>query len=168
MRNSTIVRALPLVLAALAALAPRAAAQEAAAVRAGAADEAAVRESVRQMEAGWNTRSGAAFARPFAEDADYVVINGMQLKGRGAIDKGHQQIFDTIYKDSTLALSLKQLRLLRPDVAVAHVSARLKVRHGEQTQEGDAIITLVLTKDKGEWHVAAFQNTGVAAGRPRQ
>ena len=164
MRNSVLVKTLPLVLAALAALAPRAAAQEPAALR--AADEAAVRESVRQMESGWNTKSGSAFAKPFAEDADYVVINGLQLKGRGAIDKGHQQIFDTIYKDSSLALTLKQLRFLRPDVAVAHVAARLKARVGEQTQEGDAIITLVLTKDKGEWRIAAFQNTGVAAGRP--
>ena len=166
MRNSVLVKTLPLVLAALAALAPRAHAQDSAAPRAGADDERAVRETVRQMEAGWNTKSGAAFAKPFAEDADYVVINGLQLKGRDRIDKGHQQIFDTIYKDSSLALSLKQLRLLRPDVAVAHVSARLKARHGEQTQEGDAIITLVLTKDKGEWRIATFQNTGVAAGRP--
>lgn len=166
MRNSVLVKTLPLVLAALAALAPRAQAQETAALSAGAADERAVRESVRQVEAGWNTKSGAAFAKPFAEDADYVVINGMQLKGREAIGKGHQQIFDTIYKDSSLALTLKQVRLLRPDVAVAHVSAHLKARLGEQTQEHDAIITLVLTKDKGEWHIAAFQNTGVAAGRP--
>ena len=166
MRNSVLVKTLPLVLAALAALAPRAHAQDAPALRSGAADERAVRESVRQMEAGWNTKSGAAFAKPFAEDADYVVINGMQLKGRDAIDKGHQQIFDTIYKDSALALSLKQMRFLRPDVAVAHVSAHLKARLGEQTQEGDAVITIVLTKDKGEWRIAAFQNTGVAPPRP--
>jgi len=166
MKNSVLVKTLPLVLAALAALAPGAHAQETAALKAG--DEAAVRESVRQMEAGWNTKSGAAFAKPFAEDADYVVINGLQLKGRDQIDKGHQQIFDTIYKDSSLALTLKQVRLLRPDVAVAHVAAHLKARLGEQTQENDAIITLVLTKDKGEWRIAAFQNTGVTAGRPRQ
>ena len=167
MKNSVLVKTLPLVLAALAALAPRAHAQDTAALPSGAADEAAVRESVRQMESGWNTKSGAAFAKPFADDADYVVINGMQLKGREQIAKGHQQIFDTVYKDSSLALSLKQLRLLRPDVAVAHVSARLKARLGEQTQESDAIITLVLTKDKGEWRIAAFQNTGVAPARPR-
>src|SRR6185503_15336088 len=40
------------------------------------ADETAIRESVKQMETGWNTKSGALFAKPFAEDADYVVING--------------------------------------------------------------------------------------------
>jgi uncharacterized protein (TIGR02246 family) len=53
------------------------------------------------MESGWNTKSGERFA----EDADYVVINGMYIKGRKAIETGHQQIFDTIYKSSLPMLS---------------------------------------------------------------
>jgi uncharacterized protein (TIGR02246 family) len=130
-------------------------------------DEAAVRENVRQLESGWNAKSGASFAKPFAEDADYVVINGMRIKGREAIAAGHQGIFDTIYKDSTLTLSVKQVRFLRPEVAVVHVAAHLKATQNGQAQEGDAVITLVMTKDKGEWKIAAFQNTGVAAGQRR-
>jgi uncharacterized protein (TIGR02246 family) len=144
-----------------------ASAQETAKAQAGAADEAAIRENVRQLEAGWNTKSGALFAKPFAEDADYVVINGIQLKGREAIQQGHQRIFDTIYKDSTLGLAAKQVRYLRPDVAVAHVSARLKTGQGGEADAHDAVITLVLTRDKGEWKIAAFQNTAVVAG-PRR
>jgi uncharacterized protein (TIGR02246 family) len=124
-----------------------------------------VRENVRQLEAGWNAKSGMLFAKPFAEDADYVVINGAQLKGRDAIEKGHQRIFDTFYKDSTLSLSARQVRFLRADVAVVHVSAHLKASQGADAQEADAVITLVMTKEKGEWKIAAFQNTGVAAGR---
>lgn len=69
------------------------------------ADETMIRAQVAQLMNGWNAKSGAEFAKPFAEDADYVVINGMQLKGRAAIDKGHQYIFDTIYKNSTMTLS---------------------------------------------------------------
>jgi uncharacterized protein (TIGR02246 family) len=128
-----------------------------------AADEAAVRENVKFMEDGWNTKSGALFAKPFAEDADYVVINGMQLKGHEAIATGHQRIFDTIYKDTSLKLAVKQLRFLRPDVAVVHVNAQREGPAKEQMQE--AIITIVMTKEKQSWTIAAFQNTGVA---PRQ
>src|ERR1043165_5857483 len=105
------------------------------------ADEAAMRESVKQLETGWNTKSGAVFAKPFAEDADYVVINGMYIKGRAAIQTAHQRIFDTIYKDTNIKLEVKQIRFLRPDVAVVHVNG-----HGEgPTKElrGDAILTLV-------------------------
>src|ERR1043165_8699624 len=91
--------------------------QAAARTQTAGGDDALLRENVRQLEAGWNAKSGAAFAKPFAEDADYVVINGTQIKGREAIAQGHQHIFDTVYKDSTLTLSVKQVRMLRADVA---------------------------------------------------
>src|ERR1044071_2803782 len=91
------------------------------------ADEAAMRESVKQMETGWNTKSGALFAKPFAEDADYVVINGMYIKGRAAIEVGHQRIFG----------------------AVVHVSGQ---RVGPTKDVvNDAMITIVMTKQKDGW-----------------
>src|ERR1044072_4507117 len=82
-----------------------------------ATDEAAMRESVKQLETGWNTKSGALFAKPFAEDADYVVINGNYIKGRAVIESQHQRIFDTIYKATNLTLTVKQIRFVRADVA---------------------------------------------------
>lgn len=125
-----------------------------------AADEAAMRESVKQLETGWNTKSGAVFAKPFAENADYVVINGLYIKGRAAIDSGHQRIFDTIYKDTKISLTVKQIRFLRPDVAVVHVNGHRDGPTKELT--GDAILTLVMTKETQGWTIAAFQNTSVA------
>lgn len=138
-----------------------ASAQGAATPNTQASDEAAIRENVKHMQDGWNTKSGALFAKPFATDADYVVINGMQIKGREAIGKGHQRIFETIFKDSIISLAVQQIRFLRSDVAVVHVAGHNKVRQGEKTSEGDAVMTLVMTKDQGEWKIAAFQNTGV-------
>jgi len=125
-----------------------------------AADEAAMRESVKQLETGWNTKSGAVFAKPFAEDADYVVINGMYFKGRTAIETAHQRIFDTIFKDTKISLTVKQIRFLRPDVAVVHVNGHRDGPAKELT--GDAILTLVMTKEQQGWTIAAFQNTSVA------
>ena len=125
------------------------------------ADEAAIREHVKQMEAGWNTKSGATFAKPFAEDADYVVINGMYIKGRSVIETAHQQIFDTIYKETTISLTVKQIRFLRPDVAVVHVNGQR--RGPTKDLEQDALLTLVMTKEKEGWRIAAFQNTAIVA-----
>lgn len=128
---------------------------------AAAGDEAALRESVKSLETGWNTKSGAVFAKPFAEDADYVVINGMFVKGRAAIEAAHQRIFDTIYKDTKINLTVKQVRFLRPDVAVVHVTGHRDSSTKELIQ--DAILTLVMTKEKQGWTIAAFQNTAVVA-----
>jgi uncharacterized protein (TIGR02246 family) len=89
-------------------------------------DEKAIRANVKQMETGWNAKSGAEFAKPFAEDADYVVINGFHIKGRAASAESHQRIFDTIFKNTNLTLAVEQIRFLRPDVAVVHVFGRRK------------------------------------------
>ena len=125
-----------------------------------AADEAAIRENVKQLVSGWNTRSGALFATPFGEDADYVVINGNYIKGRVAIEQGHQRIFDTVYKDTTLTLEVKQIRFLRSDIAVVHVSGRLE---GPKDDTHAAMITMVMTKEKQGWKIAAFQNTAIVS-----
>ncbi|HEX8369039.1 MAG TPA: SgcJ/EcaC family oxidoreductase [Pyrinomonadaceae bacterium] len=138
-------------------------AQEKAKTSEASKDETMIRASVEQMAKGWNAKSGAEFAKPFAEDADYVVINGMQIKGRAVIDKGHQDIFDTIYKNSTLAVSVEQLRYLRPDVAIVHVLSTLSVTQENSTRSHNAKITLVMTKNKDKWEIAAFQNTQIQA-----
>ena len=158
-------RMINVALASLAALQFSVAAQAAGRPDASAADDAAIRESVRQLEAGWNSKSGALFAKPFAEDADYVVINGMHIRGRAAIDKGHQGIFDTYMKATTIAFTVKQTRYVRADVAVVHVGARLKSPQPDGgAKETDATITLVMSKEKGNWQIVAFQNTQVAGG----
>ena len=126
-----------------------------------AEDEAAIRKNVMRMQDGWNAGDGDAFAAPFAEDADYVIINGMRVKGRKAIAEGHRQIFSTIYKNSHNAATIESVRFLRDDVAVAHVRWHLK----HQAGEGNARATLVMTKDKGKWSIVAFQNTGIASAQ---
>jgi uncharacterized protein (TIGR02246 family) len=85
----------------------------------------------------------------------------MQIKGRPAIDKGHQTIFDTFYKHTTLSLSTDSIRFLRPDVAVVHTSASLKLTEGDSTRTTNAKCTMVMTKTGGKWEIAAFQNTQI-------
>lgn len=124
-------------------------------------DEAAIRANVEQMAKGWNMKSGTEFAKPFAEDADYVVVNGAHIKGRAANAAGHQQIFDTIYKDSRNAGTVKQIRFVRPDVAIVHVEWNLSFKVNGEEQKGHALSTMVMTKEKGKWSIAAFQNTAI-------
>jgi uncharacterized protein (TIGR02246 family) len=129
-----------------------------------AGDEAAIRRIVAQLESGWNAGDGEAFAAPFASDADYVIVNGMRIKGRAAIDEGHRRIFSTVYKGSRNAASILAIRFLRGDVAVAHVEWHLKFYEARAPREKKAITTLVLVKEGGRWIITAFQNTPIVAG----
>lgn len=124
-------------------------------------DEANIRQIVQQLENGWNTHDGKAFAAPFAADADYVVVNGMYVRGREAIEKGHQGIFDTIFKDSTNKATVKGVRFLRPDVAIVHIEWNLAVRSEGKEDKVRALSTLIMTKEGGKWSIAAFHNTRI-------
>jgi len=114
---------------------------------------------VGRLQAAWNAMDGAAFAAPFAEDADFVNILGEHFRGRERIAAGHVGIFQTIYAGSTVSMKLERVRLLRPDVALAHVHSMLDVPQGLLAGRQVARFSLVLTRGSGGWEIAGFHNT---------
>ena len=125
-------------------------------------DLAALEAIVRRMETAWNAMDGSAFAAPFADDADFVTIRGEHLHGRETIAAGHEGILRTIYSRSVNAYSIESARLLRPEVALVHVQARLEVPEGPLAGKHAACFSLVLTADSGRWEIASLHNTLVA------
>ncbi|HEX8245169.1 MAG TPA: SgcJ/EcaC family oxidoreductase [Longimicrobium sp.] len=124
-----------------------------------ASAEAEIAPIVQAMQDAWNAADGAAFTAPFAKDADFVNIMGMHVRGRDAIAAGHEQILRTIYAGSVNEYRLRSVRLLRPDVALAHVDARLRVPGGPIAGERAALYSMVLTREDGAWRIASFHNT---------
>lgn len=133
------------------------------------ADEVAIRSLYQQLMDGWNKGSGEAFAAPFAEDGDLVGFDDTHLKGRQEITSFHQQLFDTYVKGSRLVGKVKKIRFLTSDVALMHaVGGTIMASQTDIDQERNSVQTLVALKDnKGEWRLAAFQNTRAQyLGRP--
>ena len=114
---------------------------------------------VNELERAWNAADGVAFARPFAEDADFVNIRGEHHRTREAIAKGHQAIFNTVYKGSVVRLHVAAVRTLAPAVLLAHVKSTLKVPAGPLAGEHAALFSFVLVRDQDNWPIAAFHNT---------
>ena len=129
-------------------------------------DETAIRQVVQQVQDGWNAHDGKAFALPFAPNADYVVVNGRRISGRDAIEKGHIAIFTTLYKESRNTATIRSIRFLRPDVAVVHIEWNLEFQVNDKTEKAQAINTMVMTKEGGEWTIGAFQNTPIQSRMP--
>jgi len=119
--------------------------------------------AAKRLEAAWNAADGAAFAAPFAPDADFVNVRGELHSGSPAIATGHQQIFDTIYSGSTVSYEAFQARELDDRVVLAHVNATLNVPGGPLAGVHRALATVVLVRDGDEHRVASFHNTLVAA-----
>ena len=114
---------------------------------------------VGQLQTAWNAMDGAAFAAPFAEDADFVNILGEHFRGRERVAAGHVGIFRSIYAGSTVDMKLERVRLLRPDVALAHVHSILDVPQGLLAGRHVARFSMVLTRGTRGWEIAAFHNT---------
>jgi uncharacterized protein (TIGR02246 family) len=120
-------------------------------------DEIEVCALYRQILAGWNKRSGDAFAAPFAEDGDIIGFDGSQ------------HIFAD-HITPTYVGKVKSARLLAPEVAVVRAIAGL-VPPGQSDLEPqlNSVQTLVATKCDGQWRIALFQNTPAQFhGRPEQ
>jgi uncharacterized protein (TIGR02246 family) len=114
---------------------------------------------VARLEAAWQAMDGPAFAEPFAEDADFVTIRAEHFHGRPAIGAGHAAIFASIYAGSTTQMRVETARLLRPDVGLVHVRSGLNVPQGPLAGRHAACFSMVLTKQGGDWEIAAFHNT---------
>jgi uncharacterized protein (TIGR02246 family) len=134
-------------------------------------DEVAIRSLYQQLMDGWNKGSGEAFAAPFADDGDLVGFDGTHLKGRKQIVSFHQQLFNSYVKGSRLVGKVRKVRFLTPNVALMHVvGGTIMASQTDIDPERNSVLTLVAMKDnKGEWCLAAFQNTRAQYfGRPEQ
>ena len=125
-------------------------------------DPTSIAESiVKALEDAWNGGDGAAFGAPFAPEADFVTIRG-ELHSGEAIAAGHQHIFETVYRGSTIRYSVLQARELDDRVIVAHVRGTLNVPAGPLAGEPDALASVVLARHDGDYRIEAFHNTLIA------
>jgi uncharacterized protein (TIGR02246 family) len=127
----------------------------------GQAAEEIARRILEQLGDAWNAGDGGAFSEPFAADADFVAIRGDYHRGRDAIGRGHQALFDTIYTGSTVEFALRQARALTDGVILVHARGELKAPTGPLAGEHTSTITLVLVRpdQDADWRIAAFHNT---------
>jgi uncharacterized protein (TIGR02246 family) len=121
--------------------------------------ERLVSEIISELEKAWNAADGAGFARTFAENADFVNIRGEYFRTREAIARGHQVIFDTIYKDSKVHYQRIGMRVLAAGVLLAHVKSTLSAPSGPLAGEHNSVFTIVVVQDQEVWRIAAFHNT---------
>ena len=117
---------------------------------------------IERLESAWNSADGAAYAAPFTPDADFVNIRGELHSGADNIGAGHQGIFNSIYKGSTVDYSVVKARELNDGEILAHVSGKLHVPEGPLAGDHEAIGTVVLVPEGGEHRIAAYHNTLVA------
>src|SRR5258705_5492886 len=126
--------------------------------------ERVVADLVSELEKAWNGADGAGFGRPFAADADFVNIRGEHFRTREAIAKGHQGIFNTIYKASVVRYEVTAVRAIAPEVLLAHVKSTLNAPTGPLAGEHNSLFSIVLAQDQNDWCIVPLHNTLITQG----
>jgi uncharacterized protein (TIGR02246 family) len=103
-----------------------------------------------------------AWVRYCTADAQLVTVRGESMNGVAQIEKGLAAIFQTRARRATLKTLDLSVRLIRPDVALAHVTNELSGLVGPEGQTlppHQELSIRVLVKDQGTWRITAFHNT---------
>jgi uncharacterized protein (TIGR02246 family) len=132
-------------------------------------DEAAIREVVKTRQNGQNIRNGKLFASGFANDHDYIVINGMFRPNLTQEDnaRSHQVLYDGARSslggnlgEVEVQFSVAKIRFLTPEIAVMHIHSRAGPRN-QPDKRANNIISTMMQKQAGEWKIVAFHNAPV-------
>ena len=131
-------------------------------------DEARIRAVVQSEADAWNRGDAVAFGAHYAEGGSFTNVIGRQLYGREAFIAQHARIFSTIYKGSHNSFSVTKIMFLRPDVAVVDIDGALtgarQLPPGLKAGDDGSVhvkLQQVMTREKGEWWIAAFHNVAV-------
>jgi uncharacterized protein (TIGR02246 family) len=125
-------------------------------------DEQLLRDLARKLQDAWNAADEAGFAGPFADDCTFIHIYGGQIDGRAAVQEAHRAILGGIYKDSRNQYTVRDIRFLRPNVAMVLLEAHLRFQEGGESREILARPTLVVVKQEDRWVIQLFQNTRIS------
>jgi uncharacterized protein (TIGR02246 family) len=135
-------------------------------------DEAAIQHLMDDMTAAWNRGDAKAYGARYRADGTFTNVNGTYHSGREEFDHRHADVFRGMFKDTTLSMRIRTLRLVAANVAVVDIETTIagceaKLPGADIGDDGalHSCLLWVLVKDGGEWWISAYHNVWRAAPR---
>jgi uncharacterized protein (TIGR02246 family) len=122
-----------------------------------AADGKAIRDLFALLVKTWNSHDMKTHCSVFAQDADFVNVNGYWWQGRPEIERQHTTAHETVFKSTEASISPRKVRMLKPDVAIVRAGWRVT---GDVRSKNprDYIMTYVLNKQGRDWLIVSSLN----------
>ncbi|GGU38731.1 SgcJ/EcaC family oxidoreductase [Lentzea flava] len=95
----------------------------------------------------------------FREDAIWTTAHGKRLFGRDEIASFTRQVLPGATKEALATYEVSHVLFIRPDVAAVKIRQRRVTPDGEHLDLAEGSPLYVLSKEDGEWRIAAGQNT---------
>ena len=120
------------------------------------------RALAKQLESTWNAHDMQAFGKLLTEDVDWVNVDAGHGKGRETVERGHARVHAGKFKNSVMTINKVDVAVIRPDVAIVHVSWGIRGDtddDGTPRQPREGLFTWVTVKDGDTWKIRASHNT---------
>jgi uncharacterized protein (TIGR02246 family) len=139
-----------------------------------AADESEIQSLLDELTDAWKRGDAKAYGARFLPDGTFTNVNGEFYVGREEFDRRHALVFAGIFRATALSLTVKELRFVRPDVAIADIDTEVagaQLRPPGVAVGADGVLRsrllMVLAKEQGAWCIAAYHNVWQAAAAAR-
>lgn len=131
----------------------------------GTSADQAIESLAAALNAAWVVKDAAAYAAPFAEDAEVISPIATFLSGRAAIEARHVVLFNGPLATSTFVMSIRRVQFLTGTIAIVDLDAALSPPSPGLPATTPGVLRMltrwVVTKRGGEWEIAAAQSTAV-------
>src|SRR5690242_3915965 len=137
--------------------------------------QAAVNEAVDQLlgelAEAWNAGDARAYGARYCPDVTFTNTDGTVDLSRDELVRRAGEVFHGVLAGTKLSLAVRKLRLVRPDVVVVDLDARISgvpvpPQGGGDGPGGEAHISqmLVLVAEDDRWWITAQHNVMQSAG----
>lgn len=119
-----------------------------------------IKQVIADVERGFNANDAELMNRHLSPDAAVVSALGVRLVGLPEIMAVSEKGLAGPLRDQFARYEVRDVRFIRPDVALVHKEAFAVTAAGEPIDVEHAMNALyVMVKENGRWLVAARQNT---------
>jgi uncharacterized protein (TIGR02246 family) len=133
-----------------------------------AAEEPLIRKVIDAEEDAWNRGDAKAFAARFQEECSFTDVLGAVSRGRAEIERRRSELFSAYFKGSLLALKVRKIRFLKPDVAIVEIDTEMSRFHKAPPAvfvDAEKVIRTrllqVMVKAGNEWTIASYHDVNV-------
>ncbi|MFI6866387.1 SgcJ/EcaC family oxidoreductase [Nocardia sp. NPDC050406] len=125
-----------------------------------AADREAITRIIATVETAYNTNDADLMVSDLARNAVVGNAVGMLQEGREVVLEASRVGLAGFLKNEYVRYDVRDIVFPRPDIALAHKTARATTADGELIDAEPAMVALyVLAKENGRWWIVARQNT---------
>ena len=131
-------------------------------------DEGRIRQIIAEEEKAWNQGDAKAYASHFAEEGGFTNVLGTVYYGRRAFEERHASVFATVFKGTSLRMTVQKIRFIRPDIAIVDIDTEMTgfkaLPPGIHAATDGVLRTRlqqVMSKESGDWWIASYHNIDV-------